>query len=328
MQRTGRKRPHSLDRNLHVAERFILPFLAHLQLNEIGKPELSLWMEKLSRMRKADGSAYSLQTFGSAWSLLQTMFNDAESLIGFEVRAHHKLRFSVKAPKTTTPKDTLTREELVALLEQTQHETPDIRTMIWVSATTGMRFGELAGLEWRDFDLENLVIHIRRSQVGGKMIPTKTSTERTVPLYPNVAEMVIEHRKWLRKMRIGMRDKVVFPSRNGKYRAPAVLKRPLARCAQKAGLEKHVTNQTLRRTVNNLIRQAAGEIAARAVTGHTTQSMTEHYSDVNVTATEKRNAGALAFGGSLTGSNSAGKSRKKTPRNGVFQDISDPLCWG
>jgi len=73
-----------------------------------------------------------------------------------------------------------------------------------------------------------------------------------------------------------------------------MLRRPLIRCGEKAGLTKHVTPQTLRRTVNNLIRQAAGEIAARAITGHATQAMTEHYSDV--TAAEKHRAGRAAFG--------------------------------
>jgi len=55
-----------------------------------------------------------------------------------------------------------------------------------------------------------------------------------------------------------------------------------------------VTNQCLRRTANNLIRQSAGEIAARAITGHATQAMTEHYSEVTIA--EKLEAGSVAFG--------------------------------
>ncbi|MCP4499380.1 MAG: site-specific integrase [Deltaproteobacteria bacterium] len=321
VQRTGRNRPHSLNRNLQIAERFILPFLAHLEIRDIGKPELSSWMEKLSRMRKSNGTAYSKQTLGSAWALLRCMLNDAEGIVGIENRVAVNFRFAVQAPRSTTPKDTLTRDELTALLEQTEHESPDIRTMIWVSATTGMRFGELSGLEWDDIDMHRHLIHIRRSQVGGKVFPTKTNTVRSVPLYPNVAEMLLQHRSWLEDMRIKMREKVVFPSRKGTYRVPAVLQRPLARCAENAGIEKHVTNQTLRRTVNNLLRQSAGEIAARAVTGHTTQAMTEHYSDV--TATEKMAAGRIALGAKVTG---------QTQKDATFPDVANPSAgvgrWG
>lgn len=50
----------------------------------------------------------------------------------------------------------------------------------------------------------------------------------------------------------------------------------------------------MRRTFNNLVRQAAGDIAARAMVGHATAQMTEHYSDVTVQ--EKREAQQAAFG--------------------------------
>src|SRR5690606_19443809 len=118
-----------------------------------------------------------------------------------------------------------------------------------------------------------------RSQVDGKVFPTKTSTHRTVPLHPTVATILKEHRAWLAARYKGA---LVFPSRVGTYRNSSVLRKPLQRCAAKAGIDKRVSNQALRRTVNNLIRQSAGEIAARAITGHATQAMTEHYSDVTV----------------------------------------------
>ena len=44
----------------------------------------------------------------------------------------------------------------------------------------------------------------------------------------------------------------------------------------------------MRRTFNNLARQAAGDIVARAMTGHSTEAMTEHYS--HVTLEEKTRA--------------------------------------
>ncbi len=124
-------------------------------------------------------------------------------------------------------------------------------------ATTGVRFGELAGLEWSDIDYDAMLIRVRRSAVDGKVYPTKTKTNRTVPLYPNVAALLQEHQQWLERRLIRNREKIVFPSKVGTYRVPSMMKGPLNRCAAKAGLEKHVSNQALRRTLNNLVRQSA-----------------------------------------------------------------------
>src|SRR5438552_3109943 len=41
-------------------------------------------------------------------------------------------------------------------------------------------------------------------------------------------------------------------------RYSGLLTKPLARCAERAGLDKHITAHTMRRTFNNLARQAAG----------------------------------------------------------------------
>ncbi len=52
--------------------------------------------------------------------------------------------------------------EFQALLEKLQ---PRERPMLWVSMTTGLRRGELAGLKWRDVDFEKLTIDVLRSVV-------------------------------------------------------------------------------------------------------------------------------------------------------------------
>jgi len=50
---------------------------------------------------------------------------------------------------------------------------------------------------------------------------------------------------------------------------------------RKLGIKKRVTTHGLRRTLNNLSRQVAGEIVTRSITGHVTQATTEHCSHVD-----------------------------------------------
>jgi len=292
VERAGRKRPHVVDGDIIRLESLILPLLGDLYISEIGKPELAMWMNKITQLKKPNGEPYAKNTLHSGWRLLASMLRDAETLIGVKNDGPNNLRFRVVAP-TTRPKDTLTRDELERVLRATDAESPDIRAMIWVSGTTGMRFGELSGLTWEDVDFDKGVIHVRRSVVKKKVFPTKTNSNRSVPLLPAVAEILEEHRAWLQHQ-LFAKDNLVFPSRAGTHREPSCTIAPLRRCAARAGVDKVVTNQALRRTVNNLVRQTSGEIAARAITGHATQAMTEHYSDVTVA--EKQQAGTSAFG--------------------------------
>ena len=316
VEKTGRKRPHVVDTDAYRAEQHILPLLGHLYVGDIGKPELVEWMKRVPSIVKEDGTPYAKETLKSVWRLLCTMLRDAELLIGIKNDAPNNMRFRVDAP-AQTKKPALTRSELTAILRELEHESPDVATMIWVQATTGMRFGEVSALTWDEMDFDEGLIHVRRSQVDGKVFPTKTSTNRTVPMFPEVRRRLLAHREWLDDKRWKREDGLVFPSRNGNYRTSTVTRKPLDRCAARAGIKKAVSNQTLRRTVNNLIRQTAGEIAARAITGHATQDMTEHYSDV--TLEEKLHAGEAAFGGLVDGdmNPTAAKDSKTGPASMV-----------
>lgn len=92
---------------------------------------------------------------------------------------------------------------------------------------------------------------------------------------------------------------LLFPTSVGTHRTPASFKEPMRRCAARAGIAKHLTRYVLRRTANNLLRQTAGDLVARAVTGHVTAEMTERYSVVD--HDERTAALRGAFGSALRG---------------------------
>jgi len=54
--------------------------------------------------------------------------------------------------------DVLTPDEIMALLKELLEP---LRTAAELDAFTGLRRGELIGLQWEDVDFENLVIHVR-----------------------------------------------------------------------------------------------------------------------------------------------------------------------
>lgn len=81
----------------------------------------------------------------------------------------------------------LSDEERAALLEACrQSEYKPLYLIVLFAMTTGMRRGELFGLRWQDVDLE------RRTAI---LQDTKNGDRRSVPIVPEVAELLREHGK-------------------------------------------------------------------------------------------------------------------------------------
>ncbi|MCP4500374.1 MAG: hypothetical protein GY822_10485, partial [Deltaproteobacteria bacterium] len=96
VEKSGRKRPHVIDNDVNRAETLILPLLGHLYIEDIGKPELSTWMERIADLKKANGKPYAREMLSSGWRLLSTMLRDAELVIGVRNTSPDHMRFRVK----------------------------------------------------------------------------------------------------------------------------------------------------------------------------------------------------------------------------------------
>ena len=302
-------------------ERFVMPVFGDKAPNTIKPRDIEEWKTWLvaqrqpamfsNRVNPNGGEPYAHQTLLSAWSTLKGVLGYASMLE--DVRNPMiGLRFDVEGAERA-PKDVLTRDELAAVLKATEHESPDIRTMIILGFATGMRFAELSALEWSDVDFDKGTVRIDRSQVCGFVGPPKTeATRRLVYLAPEVVAALKAHRKWQMSQpprtasaddddgaRRVVNAPLLFPSNKGTYRMPQMLKGPLARCCALAGVKKHITAHCMRKTANNLIRQAAGDVVARAMVGHATGEMTFAYSTVD--AEERNRAHNAAFGEAFRG---------------------------
>ena len=70
------------------------------------------------------------------------------------------------------------------------------RVMFAIAAMTGLRVGEILGLQTSDFEFENRVFHVRRAVWRGKLQTPKTAnSEAVLPLPDALAEIVREHVK-------------------------------------------------------------------------------------------------------------------------------------
>jgi integrase len=92
--------------------------------------------------------------------------------------------------------------------------------------------------------------------------------------------------------------------------ASTTLRKPLQQACKAAGIDRRFTPHGFRRTFNNLLRQVTTTTVQKALTGHATDRMAEHYS--HVAAAEKK----AAAGAVVSMVRTAGADRGADPSDG------------
>lgn len=107
----------------------------------------------------------------------------------------------------------LTEQEQKAFLECAARRKPFYADIFYVGFSTGMRVGEINGLEWKDIDFSNLEIHVNGTmiKIAGKDYykgPVKTGeSRRTIPILPAIARRLRKHKIEQAKLRLMLGDR-------------------------------------------------------------------------------------------------------------------------
>ena len=102
----------------------------------------------------------------------------------------------------------LNEEQVKQMIELLEDEPIQYRTMITLLVYTGIRRGELCGLEWKDIDFDDQVMRVCRSSqyVGGKTIITKEpktkSGIRRFTLSTTACILLKQYRAWQMKQKL------------------------------------------------------------------------------------------------------------------------------
>jgi len=163
-------------------------------------------------------------------------------------------------------------EEIAAILVRL---TEPCRTITLAAALTGLRRGELFGLQWNDVDFENAVIHVRRSIVDQVVGSTKTvGSNRPLPMNVELSKALAQ---WKLETRYAKPSDWVFASPNSRgekpYWANTLLSRHIRPAVVEAGIEKVIGWHTFRRTFATLLQSSGASVKA-------TQELMRHASPV------------------------------------------------
>lgn len=180
-------------------------------------------------------------------------------------------------------------EEVLALSRAAASEQD--AALFLTAAFTGLRRGELIALRWRDVDFEREAIRVAASYANGTLTLPKSGRGRSVPMVPEVAEVLA---------RLGQRqaltaaDELVFVGEGGSYLDGSALRRRFVAAQARAGL-RPIRFHDLRHTFGTLgVRGAESLVELQAWMGHADVKTTMRYTHYQQQAgAARRLAGAF-----------------------------------
>lgn len=125
----------------------------------------------------------------------------------------------------------------------------DYTALLSVAVGTGLRLGELIGLQWDAVDLDDAVLHVRQQldRTGQLSTPKTKKSRRRVPLTTDVVTALREHRKALLSSGLYRADGFVFPTKtSGPIPHRSVQRWAFAQARDLVGLPGHITFHDLR----------------------------------------------------------------------------------
>ena len=190
----------------------------------------------------------------------------------------------VDCPKLTKKKvDALTKEEAAAFFAAVNDCPIDFQCMLYLMITAGLRRGELAGLQWRDIDFDNLTVSIERNAIytpaSGIIIntPKTENSARVIPLLPKVAALL----KAYKEQHFQPKDSLcfVFHGKGGKTepRLPDGITERVKAFMKRSGF-RDLSPHDLRHSCGTLLIANGADIkSVQEILGHTDASTTLNF---------------------------------------------------
>lgn len=163
-----------------------------------------------------------------------------------------------------------------------RNASPYVQDLIRFGLNTGLRIGEIFGLQWANVDLEKSILNV---------FAPKTQKSRAVPINSDA-------RKVLKYWALGRRNEFVFY--NPETGTPFVdLKGGFGLACRKAGIEG-VTWHTLRHTfASRLVDRGVDIVTVQQLLGHSTVTVTMRYTHTNLDSKRAAVARLESYGDSL-----------------------------
>jgi len=155
--------PKTQHRYKQLLDARILPAMGHMKLEDIKPFHIMQFYDNLQESGiREDGKEGTLsqQTILHHHRLLVTIFNAA---VKWQILLTNPAA-RVESPKVPRkPAACYDESDIAALLDALEAEELKHRVLVYIALFTGLRRGEIMGLEWADVDFDNSLLHVRQS---------------------------------------------------------------------------------------------------------------------------------------------------------------------
>lgn len=237
--------------------------IGHIKISKLQPTHLKEFYNNLGEIiSKRTGEPLSKQTIRHYHRCVSTILATAtkEQIIARNIAS----REFMDAPKVSRKEPRhLSQTEAKLFVSLLMKEEIKVKTALLLLIYSGIRNGELCGLEWQDVDFQNKKIDILRASqyVNGYGVITKEpknqTSKRTIRLTDNIFAILTEYKRWYDEQREASGDHWVNSNRlfvqgNGKGIAPSTVAKWLQKFIEKHELPK-ITPHSFRHTFCTLL---------------------------------------------------------------------------
>jgi integrase len=272
--------PRTGERYRQLIEQQIVPHLGALPLQKLRPAHVGTWHGVLLKGGGKDGHPLSARTVGHAHRVLHKALEDA---CRRELLARNPASI-VSPPKVAAEEmATLSAEQVRAVLAAMKDSS--IYSQVVVLLATGIRRGELMGMQWGDLDLDAGKMRVERSiektKAGLRVKAPKTKHGRRLITLPSSGVAVLrEHRRKQLELRLALGvgrmpdDAFVFGTVEGKPRDPDRITQDWKRFAAARNLPKVTLHGLRHASASALIAAGADVITVSRRLGHANANTT------------------------------------------------------
>ncbi len=223
-------------------DRHILPAFGARDMKEITRGDVRDFCHKLM----AGGlSAASVKV---TLIIISSLFNHAIEDGHVSENPAGKPGRYIKVPNRKGKVEFLTPEEGSVLLDAARKHLPRLYPLFMAALRSGMRQGELIGLQWGDVDWNGKFVEVRRNNYNGHISSPKNGKPRRVDMSDGLADVLTDHRRAIaaESLKAGRpMPEWVFPGEGGGPVEASWLRKRFESCLKKAGI-RHVPFHALR----------------------------------------------------------------------------------
>jgi len=266
--------------------KFILPHIGKVKLQQITKRGVYFFLDKLREQMNEYGVPYSKKTYMNAWSLFKSSMRCAYRLGFVSENVCDLVVPNFPNAKPAKEKKSLSKEDAAKLLNEAEKQGERIYFMLCCLCILGLRSAEVKALTWGDLDFANNCIRINKSHHRGfTHKSTKNGTSFDSPMIGLVRSAAEKYFQ-----RFGTNAKpndLLFPSiRSNTHMDNSYIRKVIHKCCDNAGIDR-ISPHDCRRSANTilLLSQVSPEIC-RKVLNHKSSQMTDHYTQLSTKQAE------------------------------------------